>query len=237
MINVFEDAVAIYGDKAEKIEKILRRNYGYKNKQFNNKIKELDSYEKYYNWLVKELKSAQHNKDGDFDLEADISLIDKPIEQDIEYKKETKIKDEAIVDILIYLKKVLNPDRVRAIAARFNIDPDLYQLAGLGSLPENYNDEDVWKTMNISKNNPFYDHVWQPFYIESLKKLQELPKEIKQEIESIIEKSSYKREIDYPITKNKHNITYEAKLLENILINDNGMKIIPAGTYLNYQSH
>ena len=235
---IFEDAVTIYGDKADKIEKILRRQYGYKNKQFNEKLKEFGSYEKYYHWLEKELENKQKQSD-ELDLEADIDLIDKPFpKKDIKQPtKQEKIKDEAIVDVLQYLQRIMKPDRVRAIAARFHVDPDIYMMAGLGNLPENYTDEDVWKTMDMSEDKPFYDHIWQPFYIDSFSKLQNLPDEIKDEINDIVERASNKREVEYPVDNEseRYSTTFEAKILEDIILEDKtGIKIISAGTYLNF---
>lgn len=234
-ILFFEDAVTIYGDKAEKIEKLLRRKHGYKNKQFNDKLNELGSYEAYYKWLENELaRIEQPEEDNNLDLESDIALIDKPIEKDIKHAQpDSKLPDEAVIDVLQYLQRVMSPDRVRAVAARFNIDSDIYQLAGLGSLPENYTDEDVWNTMDIGKQKPFYDHVWQPFYIKSLEKLQNLPNEIKLEIEKIIDSHQNKKEVQYPIDNETIGTAFEAKLLEDLIIEEKEeVTIISAGTFL-----
>ena len=234
MIIIFEDAVTIYGEKADKIERILRREHGYKNKQFNDKLKELSSYEDYYKWLVSELQRVEAVPSGKVDdLDVDINLIDKPIEKDVSApEKDDPVRDEAIVDILEYLQRVLNKDRVRAIAARFHIDPDLYQLAGLGNLPDNYSDEDVWNTMSMSKDRPFHDHIWQPYYIESLYKLQNLPSEVKEAVKDILQQHSQPREVEYPIDDRTSGTTFEAvTLLQDLIIESDGkMLIIPSDT-------
>ncbi len=117
----------------------------------------------------------------------------------VQYKDDNKSKPlssadpgkhgERVVKALEILASSLGKygkDRALAIAYRQGIDPELIAAAGLGSIPYDCTDEDIWdlfdeqtkvhisrnkETGTVDKNLPFYDHVWQPFYIESLKYL------------------------------------------------------------------
>jgi len=221
--------VGIYGDKAEKLERILRREFGFKQKDFNERLRELGDYKKYSEWLENELEKRRQ-KDGLEEVEVDIDLIDKPIKGDIEAEKsEPKIKDEAIIEILKYLAWQLhNKDLVRVIAARFHIDPDIYSAAGLGHLPENYTDEDVWKTMKKSGygRRPFKDSIWQPYYIRAKERFAELSQEVKDEIIEIMQKhKENKQDVGYPVSDPKEydiapdeRYAYENKSLQGSMV-------------------
>lgn len=158
----------------------------------------------------------------------------------VEYQEPEKgVKDEAVIKLLEYLAHIWgNRDAVRVIAARFDIDPDLYQMAGLGRLPDDYTDEDVWDTMDMSNQGkePFYNAAWQPFYIKALEKLQNLSSKRKDEIKNIIQQQEEtKRNIYFPVGSGEEErfqdvgVAYENK--EDMVVETKaGLMIIPVGT-------
>jgi hypothetical protein len=129
-------------------------------------------------------------------------------------------------------------DKVRVLAARLKIDPDIYLTAGFGSLPENYTDEDVWKTMDASKKGkvPFYDSVWQPLYMDSLERLQNLSEEERAEIKGILDQHSEKVEkVTYPINSKEVGSVYEARLVDDIMIiSESGPMVISKGSKIKF---
>lgn len=159
-------------------------------------------------------------------------------------EKQLTNRDEGMIKVFQLLAQQLKPqgkDKARVIAARMKIDPDIYQMAGLGNLPEGYGDEDVWKTLDMAKGRdgalqPFYDHVWQTFYTGALEQMQSLPPDTRDYIEELL---TSKQETAYPTkaydpskrTTQDDRTAYEAKTLTGIVTESNGfMDIIPAGT-------
>lgn len=252
-------------ENLEKLEKILRKEAGYKNKFLNLKYNELGA-DKYIEWLKSEVNKVQ-KRQKEHGLEQskidDIDLLPaEQLPQDLEYKKEPKIKDEAIIDVLSSLPRLISSpkakksredknitltktakggvlfsdkDLIRAVAARMGIDADIYEAAGFGRLPDNYNDEDVWKTMDASKNGtiPFVPSKWQILYTDAIQAISALPKDIKDEISNILEKGSSPKDVHYPVKSDlpydDTGTTYESiKLLDDIILEDNnGICIIP----------
>lgn len=221
-------------DQAEQLADTLRKGYGISPKEIRQLYNDAGrDYEKFLELLKQKEDQLQIQKKPQDIPTKDINpLGGEELTTDIEYESEDKLHDEAIIDVLKYLTKYLrNKDRIRVIAARLGIDSDLYQAAGLGIVPDDYDDEDIWNTMDMSDqgSQPFYKSVWQPFYIESMEKLRELPLGVKAEIRKIVSDSP-KREVTYPIN-NPHidsGITYEAKLIDDLIIENNGkLSIIP----------
>lgn len=184
---------------------------------------------KAYEIAYPKMKALLPKKDGDESVEdlEGINLIDNPIPADTASPEpeEDDYTDEGFVDVLNYLSNLWrSKDRVRVIAKRFGIDPDLYAAAGLGAIPNDPSDEDIWNTMDASKDGqiPFVDSTWQPFYIDTLHKLQSLPDDVKQDIAGLMDKAKERR------------VQYESvKLVEDVAIfTDNGMEYITAGTTL-----
>lgn len=230
--------IALDDNDIRKLERTLRKKYHYRNKDLNQ-ASEDKTMEEYLEWLIKEVEKKENKKiENILNLEtpkSEVELDPKITAQ----KSEKKFKDEAIIDILQYLSYIWrSKDRVRAIAARFGIDSDLYMMAELGTLPNSYTDKDIWNTMDRSKKGKidFYQSAWQPFYIESLQMLQNLNSEEKKIINNIIQQHAETiRPIHYPVSTNNPyqdvGITYECK--ENIVFeNINGLSIIPTGTKL-----
>jgi hypothetical protein len=160
--------------------------------------------------------------------------------------KDKSIRDENTIDVLKLLATNLGPmgrDKAIVLAARFDIDNELIEAAGLGALPPNYTDEDVWNILKLSANGKkkFIDSAWQPFYIEALEDIKELPGDIRDHIVELLT-SSEPRDITYP-SVNKDSLVddpirnkgvrrvYEAKLVEDLVIESaDGIKIIMVGT-------
>ncbi len=159
-------------------------------------------------------------------------------------EKQLTNRDEGMIKVFQLLAQQLKPqgkDKARVIAARMKVDPDVYQMAGLGRLPEGYSDEDVWKTLDMAKGKdgsmqPFYDHVWQTFYTGALEQMQSLPPDTRDYIEELL---TNKQETAYPTkaydpnkrTAQDDRTAFEAKTLSSIVTESNGyMDIIPAGT-------
>lgn len=162
--------------------------------------------------------------------------------------KDKPISDESVIDALKMLAANLGPkgrDKTIVLAARLNIDSELIEGAGFGSLPPNYTDEDVWNILKISRKNgkqiPFIDHAWQPFYMEALEDLKELPSEVRDHIIELLT-SSEPKETTYPVV-NKDSMVddpirnkgirkvYEAKLIDDLVIESaDGINVISAGT-------
>lgn len=131
--------------------------------------------------------------------------------------------DEGFIDVLKYLAWLWkSKDRVRVLAKRFGVNPDLYAAAGLGVIPENPTDEDIWNTMDMSKKGEikFVDSTWQPYYMDTLERLQNLPQEDKDHIISILEKAQ------------ENQTKFESvKLVEDLMIlTENGMHVVPRGS-------
>jgi hypothetical protein len=159
--------------------------------------------------------------------------------------KDKSIRDEGVIDSLKLLATNLGPmgrDKAIVLAARFDIDSELIEAAGLGTLPPNYTDEDVWNILKLSANGKkkFIDGVWQPFYIEALEDVKELPGDVRDHIVELLT-SQEPRDITYP-SVNKDSLVddparnqgvrkvYEAKLVEDLVIeSENGIRIISTG--------
>jgi len=227
-------AVLEYGEKAEELEKILRRQYGLTSKNFDELLQQSGkNYKTYFEKLRKlhDEKASKPEPDQDIDLSKS-----KPLPDIEDRPKKLAHRDEQLIDILEYLEKYWkNKDRVRVFAARIKIDPELYMVAGLGKLPDNYTDEDIWNTMDASKKGKikFVDSTWQPLYIKTMDLLQQLPEEVKDEITELLYKP---RTHTYPVTaggperkirENRYTLIYD------IIINeDNIVRIIPAGSII-----
>jgi hypothetical protein len=194
------------------------------------------------------------NDKGDEITDADIEgHIPAEHTTDIVSEPKTKsVKDESVIDALQLLAKNLGPlgkDKTLVIAARFGIDRELIEGAGLGSLPPNYNDEDVWNLLSISKDKrtgkpiKFVDSTWQPFYIDAVDSLQDLPNDVREHIVEMLT-SDDPKETTYPV-KNDNSMmddptinknikkVYEAKLIKDLVIESNdSINIIEAGTII-----
>lgn len=230
-------------DEAETLADKLVKAFGVKRREITNLYKDSDrNYEKFY----KLLKKLEDKVSGDLTSKSKQPGEDIPLmgHQEIDNNMESEgpkehLKDQSIIDVLKYLVHYFRSrDRVRVLAARFGLDPDIYAAAGLGNIPQDYNDEDIWNTMDQSGqgNVPFYKSAWQPYYIESLDKINDLPKEIKQEIADIVQQGNETKDnVSYPVRSddqyNDIGIAYEAKLLNNIDIN--GL-IIEKGSIIKY---
>lgn len=158
--------------------------------------------------------------------------------------KQLTNRDDGMIKVFQLLVQQLKPqgkDKARVIAARMKIDPDVYQAAGLGTLPEHYTDEDVWKTLDMAKGKngtmqPFYDHVWQTFYTGALEQMQSLPPDTRDYIEELL---TSKQETSYPTkqydmnkrTQQDDRTAFECKILTDIVTESKGfIDVIPAGT-------
>jgi len=169
--------------------------------------------------------------------------------------KEKPIRDESVIDALKLLAVNLGPmgrDKAIVIAARLGIDSELIEGAGFGTLPSNYTDSDVWNILKMSKDKagkptPFYDGAWQPFYIDAIEDLKDLPHDVREHIVEILT-SEEPRETTYP-TSDKNSLVddpvrnpsikkvYEAKLVKDLVIeSSNGMFVINAGSKIIIES-
>lgn len=208
----------------------LRKAYGVKPRAIRELWKKSGENYQAFNKLLKDLedqKSGEQIEPGE-----DIKLLDyEELGRNLEAPdQEEIIKDEAIIDVLKYLANLWrNKDRVRVLAARFGIDPEIYQAAGLGNLPDDYDDKDVWNTMDKSNmgTEQFKQSVWQPFYIDTLEKLKELPDDIKDEI---ADKIAMKKNVHFPVRSdrsyNDTGMAFEGVLLDDLIIDDNNSMFI-----------
>jgi hypothetical protein len=232
-----------------KLEDKLKSVFGITEKQLRELYKSVDGNSSNY---LKELQILHDKYENENNENLDISKDDLPlsghdgIHRDYEApEKEKPVADDAVVSVLEYLSKLWrNKDRVRVIAARFKLDPDVYLAAGLGNLPSDYKDEDVWNTMDASRggNVEFKDSIWQPFYIESLERLKELPEEVKADIAEILQKSkedkkaqSYPRDSNNPFKDDGTAYESKAKLVDSIMVEGkDGYIMIDKGTIVVY---
>ena len=107
-----------------------------------------------------------------------------------------------------------NKDLTRALAARLKLDPDIIDTAGLGQLPQNYTDEDVWKIMDERVHGKFIDSAWQPLYMAAVGLVKQMPHGIFKELSSGIHEA-------------------KLRLKDDIIIERNGVvDVIPAGSLI-----
>jgi len=229
-----EDASVVDPNVVEKLIDDLRKKHGV-SKSVREILKKAESesggsanrmYSIAYPELLKLVPKS--NKDDVENIEG-IDLIDNPISSDTEYKEPDEnpysYTDEGFVDVLKYLAWLWkSKDRVRVLAKRFDVHPDLYAAAGLGNIPEDPTDEDIWNTMDMSRKGDkmFINSTWQPYYMDTLEKLDELPDEVKEQIRSLLEKAE------------ENKVQYESvKLVEDIAIaTDKGVELIAAGSII-----
>lgn len=245
---LFEDLA----DDIENLENRLRRAFGVSSKEIRQLYKKADQKaEPFYQLLKqknKELEDQQADGVSGPDDEEDISSfkvagrepeqLSSSMEYDDHYEQ---TRHEAVVNVLKYLQDYFGgKDRVRVIAARFGVDPDVYFDADLGHLPENYTDKDVWDTMDRSGHGkkPFKNSIWQPLYIAAEKELMNLPDDVKERLAVVAQKGQeVKRDVHYPVRTDRpfHDVgmTFEGRSLDDIIVeDDNIFYIISKGTFI-----
>jgi hypothetical protein len=109
--------------------------------------------------------------------------------------RRTNVSHDGMVKVLRYLATIMpasgygtREDHVRAVAARFGVNPAIYSSAGLGHIPTNPDDEDVWNTMDVSKQGQykFNNSAWQPLYMEALEAVESLDQDQKDIISDLL---------------------------------------------------
>lgn len=232
---LFEDSSIV--NKAEDLAELLKKAYKVSYKTIKDAWKKSgESYPEFYE-LLSDIKKEAESKPQEIPPDEGIKDLG---HGELDHgsaapEASDKLRDESVVDVLSYLSNYWkNKDKVRVVAARLGIDPDLYELAGLGKIPSDPSDEDVWKTMDMSKKGklPFYQSAWQPFYIDAMQDLKSLPDEVKDEIQTIVQSGSEaKSDVEYPIDDKNVGRTFESKLLDDIILESDGfINIIPKGT-------
>jgi len=230
-------------DDSEKLVDRLRKVHGVSAAEISQIYRDAErNVQKFYQLLLQKNKELEAGDINDKAGETPEFTIGgkKPISLDSEIEDEDrddKLKDESVAEVLKYLVKYFHSrDRVRVLAARFRIDPDIYEAAGLGHLPDNYTDEDVWNTMNRSGKGrkPFNNSIWQPLYIRTFEHIKhKMPEEVRDKIADIVQS---KKDITYPI-KTYHapndpvGHAFEGRLLGDIIVeNDGRLSVILEGT-------
>jgi len=238
-----EDLASDAEDLADK----LRKAFGVSYKEIRQMYKDAgQKTEPFYQMLSQkaaELEAQVDDSDGIGDEMPSFKVANKDTEQlDPSMAAEpadNQFKDEGVIDVLKYLSNLWRSrDRVRVIAARLGIDPDIYAAAGLGNIPDDYDDEDIWNTMDQSNHGQveFYQSKWQPYYIDTMERLKELPDDIKQEISDIVQKSKeHKRDVSFPVRSDRpyddEGQAFEGRLLNDLVIEEeNSITVLSKGS-------